>query len=128
VQLCFEAIFPELVRAQVRLGAEILLNLSNDAWLQTHAGGEQHLQMVQLRAVETRRWVVRSTTTGVSAFIDPHGIERGRIDPDHRGALVMPVQPGEGQTVYVRVGDVFAYACMTLALVAVVGAGRRSVS
>ena len=64
VVICFEAIFPELVRERMRGGAEILFNLSNDIWLGSRAGPAQHLQMVVLRAVENRVWVIRATTTG----------------------------------------------------------------
>jgi apolipoprotein N-acyltransferase len=126
MQLCFEAIFPGLVRRQVRAGAEILLNLSNDAWLQSWAGGEQHLLMVRLRAIETRRWMVRSTTTGVSAFIDSYGNVRGRIEADRREALVGEVYGSNLRTPYVVVGDLFAFACAALVAGVLLGVRRRS--
>jgi apolipoprotein N-acyltransferase len=126
MQLCFEAIFPGLVRRQVQAGAEILLNLSNDAWLQSRAGGEQHLLMVRLRAIEMRRWVVRSTTTGVSAFIDSYGDVRGRIEADRREALVGEVYRSDVRTPYVVVGDLFAFACAALVAGVLVGVRRRT--
>jgi apolipoprotein N-acyltransferase len=71
--ICFEAIFPEVVRRQTAAGASLLVNLSNDGWFGRGAGADQHLMMVALRAVENRMWVVRATTTGVSAIVDPYG-------------------------------------------------------
>jgi apolipoprotein N-acyltransferase len=125
VLICFEAIFPELVRREVRKGAELLLNLSNDAWLQSRAGGEQHLLMVRLRAIEFRRWVVRSTTTGVSAFIDPLGRIRGRIESGAAGTLLADVRRSDTETIYFHLGDLFAWLCVITTVVAFLF-GRRS--
>ncbi|MFN8543654.1 MAG: apolipoprotein N-acyltransferase [Candidatus Binatia bacterium] len=127
VVICFEAIFPELVRERMGRGAEILLNLSNDIWLGPRAGPEQHFQMVVLRAVESRTWVVRATTTGVSAVIDPHGRVRRRAPRGEPAVLTDDVGPVAVETVYERVGDVFAWACMAgvLAAAAVLAARPR---
>jgi len=111
VLICFEAIFPELVRREVRMGAEMLFNLSNDAWLQSSAGAEQHLLMTRLRAIETRRWLVRATTTGVSAIVDPTGRLHGRIEADIAGTLLADIRRVRIRTVYVWAGDVFAWLC-----------------
>ncbi len=118
VAICFEAIFPELVRAQMVQGARLLVNLSNDAWLGPGPGSEQHLAMVRLRAVENRTWVVRSTPTGISAVVDPEGrvVERG--EPGARTVLRARVGLGDVATVYRRFGDVFAWACLAWALLA----------
>lgn len=75
--ICYEAIFPELAQRQVEKGAEIIVNISNDAWFGNTSAPWQHLQHAAMRAVEQGRWVVRSTNTGVSAFIDPCGRIRG---------------------------------------------------
>jgi apolipoprotein N-acyltransferase len=120
VLICFEAVFPDLVRREVREGAEILVNLSNDAWLQSAAGAEQHLLMVRLRAVETRRWVVRATTTGVSAFIDFYGRLEARLDAARDGTLSAEVARSEFMTPYVRWGDLFAAACVAATVLALV--------
>lgn len=125
--ICFEAIFPEIVRARMAEGARLLLNLSNDAWLGEGAGREQHLAMVALRAVENRTWVVRATTTGVSALIDPFGRVVARADTDVATTLAGSVVPLAVDTVYERLGDAFAYGCVALAIVgAAACAIRRS--
>jgi apolipoprotein N-acyltransferase len=122
VVICFEAIFPELVRARMAAGGRLLVNLSNDAWLGTGPGREQHLAMAALRAVESRAWVVRATTTGISALVDPHGSVVARAPADVPAVLAGSVVPLSVATVYEAVGDAFAYAC--LAVVVLVALGR----
>ncbi|WP_419787960.1 apolipoprotein N-acyltransferase [Pseudodesulfovibrio sp.] len=71
--ICYEAIFPELAQQQVERGANALINISNDAWFGDTSAPRQHLDLTAMRAVEQGRWLVRSTNTGISAFIDPAG-------------------------------------------------------
>ncbi|WP_028587168.1 apolipoprotein N-acyltransferase [Desulfocurvus vexinensis] len=73
VLICYETIFPELAQARVAAGANVLVNISNDAWFGRTAAPHQHLAMSVLRAVEQRRTLVRGTNNGISAFIDPRG-------------------------------------------------------
>jgi apolipoprotein N-acyltransferase len=115
VVICFEAIFPEIVREQTRGGARILFNLSNDVWLGRGVGQAQHLAMVVLRAVENRLWVVRATTTGMSAIIDPVGRIRTHSALNKEAVLNGTIAPLQVDTFYKRFGDVFAYACVAVA-------------
>jgi apolipoprotein N-acyltransferase len=124
--ICFEAIFPELVRDHVGRGAELLVNLSNDIWL-AGAGPAQHLQMVVLRAVENRRWVIRATTTGVSAIIDPLGRIQARSDSGVEAVLTARVQPLRTSTLYQTVGDAFGVGCLLASMAAVAALSRRRV-
>ncbi len=71
--ICYEIIFPGLVRDRVQRSANVLINISNDAWFGPTSAPKQHLHLSVLRAVEQGRYVVRSTNTGISAFIDPSG-------------------------------------------------------
>ena len=123
--ICFEGIFPEIVRAQTRRGAGLLINLSNDAWLGPGAGPEQHLAMVALRAVENRLWVIRATTTGVSAFVDPTGRVIARTPPDVPAFLNGEVVWMHVDTVYKRWGDAFAFGCVAMSVLAVLILSRR---
>jgi apolipoprotein N-acyltransferase len=125
--ICFEGIFPELVRAQMADGARLLVNLSNDAWLGSGAGPAQHLAMVTLRAVENRTWVVRATTTGISAFIDPYGRVVARTATFTPAVLEARVVPMHVATLYKRYGDVFAYGCLAGAIGAASVLRRRRV-
>lgn len=71
--ICYESIFPELAWQRVADGANVLVNISNDAWFGLTAAPEQHLQLSAMRAVEQGRFLLRGTNTGISAVIDPHG-------------------------------------------------------
>lgn len=73
VLTCYEAIFPELAQARVAQGANLLINISNDAWFGHSSAPLQHLHLAVLRAVEQNRSLVRGTNTGISAFISPTG-------------------------------------------------------
>ncbi len=117
VVICFEGIFPELVRPQMQGGAGLLVNLSNDVWLGKDAGPAQHLAMVTLRAVENRTWVIRATTTGISAIIDPFGRVRTRSATFTSTVLEGQIVPMHVETVYKRCGDVFAYGCVVAAVI-----------
>ena len=125
--ICYEVTFPRLARDVVRAGAEVLVNLSNDTWLD-RAGlgaGAQHLGIATFRAIETRRWLVRATTTGVSAIIDPFGRIVTRIETGTRGVTSAMVAPRRDLTPYVRWGDVFAYACLLLGVVTLLACRLR---
>jgi apolipoprotein N-acyltransferase len=71
--ICYEAIFPGLARAMVQNGAELLVNITNDAWFGRTSAAFQHLSMAVFRAVENRRYLARAANTGISGFVDPCG-------------------------------------------------------
>lgn len=73
VLICYETIFPELAQDRVERGANLLLNISNDAWFGRSAAPTQHLHLSVLRAVEQNRWLARATNTGITALIDARG-------------------------------------------------------
>ena len=110
--LCFEIIFPELVRGFVRNGAEILVNISNDAWFGRTSAHYQHFSMAVFRAIEFRRPVLRSANTGISGYIDAAGHIVSKIDPFQEGVIICSPALGHGESFYCRYGDLFAYVCM----------------
>ena len=105
--ICYEVLFPGLVRDLVRKGADVLVNISNDAWLDAGDGAarRQHFSMAVFRAIETRRFLVRAAATGVSGFITPAGELYATLPGDTQGASVGRVRPADGLTPYVRWGD-----------------------
>jgi apolipoprotein N-acyltransferase len=118
VSICHEITYPDVIRRSVRDGAELLVNVSNDGWLDPGHGVAtwQHLAMATFRAVETRRYVVRAATTGVSAVIDPFGRVVATLAPGTSGVLHAHVTARGHWTPYVRVGDVFALGCLLFVL------------
>jgi len=114
VPICYELIFPDLVRRFVGDGAQLLLAITNDAWYGRSGAPYQFLAMTALRSAETGTWIARAANTGVSAFIDARGRirEPTRIfERDLRIADVPLRTPGAKPTFYVRFGDCFAYSC-----------------
>src|SRR6185295_10474603 len=104
VAICYEDIFgDEMIDALPQ--AQVLLNASNLAWFGDSLAPEQHLQESQMRALETGRWMVRSTNTGVTAAIDEHGRVIARLPSFTRGTLVQAVTPRTGLTPYARWWD-----------------------
>ncbi len=73
VFICYEAIIPQLARHLVTNGANVLVNISNDAWYSDSAAAYQHLEMARLRAIENHRYLLRATDNGVTTVIDPYG-------------------------------------------------------
>lgn len=136
VPICYELIFPDVVRRFVRDGAEMLFAITNDAWYGRTGAPYQFLAMTALRSAETRVWTARAANTGVSAFIDAGGRVRASTGLFERSWLVadVPRRPAPaGGSFYARHGDVFAWACWVAAIgiwVAVrrSGAGRREPS
>jgi apolipoprotein N-acyltransferase len=123
--ICYEAIFPALARSFAARGAELLINVTNDAWYGTTSAPHQHLAMAAFRAVENRRYMVRAANTGITAVVDP----RGRIlEPTplfERTVLVRDVPFISEQSFYTRHGDLFALACLAAALALLASTVRR---
>ena len=118
VLICFEVIFPELARAHTREGAEILVNLTNDAWFGRTSAPYQHLSMAVFRAVENRRPLVRSANTGISAFIGPKGKILMQGDLFQEEVLVMDVTPVRASAgFYTEQGDLFALLLSIICLI-----------
>jgi apolipoprotein N-acyltransferase len=114
VVICYEGIFPELVREFVKGGARLIVNMTNDAWFGRTSGPWQHLAMYPFRAVEHRVAVVRAANTGVSAFIAPTGQIVRQVPLYERTALTERVPLRAGETVYSRFGDWLAYLALAV--------------
>ncbi|MFH1626448.1 MAG: apolipoprotein N-acyltransferase [Pseudomonadota bacterium] len=117
VFICYEAIFPDLVRRFVKKEADFLVNLTNDAWFGETAAPYQHLSMVTFRAVENRVFIARAANTGISSIIDATGTIRSATRIFTREFLVDEVRLVKIQTFYTEYGDVFAKICMGITLI-----------
>ena len=103
--ICYEDIVPRLAREAVQNGADVLVNLTNDSWFGDTAAPFQHHQIAAFRAIETRRFLVRSTNTGVSAIVDPLGRSSAVLPVYEPGNLVGSVSPNTEISLYTRIGD-----------------------
>ena len=115
VVICYEVIFPELVRQFAQQGADFMVTITNDAWFGHSAAPYQHFGMVVFRAVENRRAFARAANTGVSGFIDPYGrvIQASPIFTEQAMTGSLPLV--RTKTFYTEHGDLFAYACVIIA-------------
>jgi apolipoprotein N-acyltransferase len=133
IEICFDAVFPEISRAYARQDVDILLNITNDAWYGFSSAPFQFLRMVQMRSIETGRPVARAANTGISAFIDPIGqitqaTQLGIVQSDAASVTSAELSPPEwriddlplvsDRTLYTAIGDIPSYAASLFCLCA----------
>jgi len=116
VVICYEVIFPDLVRRIAGSGAEFLVTITNDAWFGDSSAPAQHFSMVVLRSVENHLAFARAANTGISGFIDPFGRIIVASPTFTQTALQAEIPVRQTKTFYSRHGDVFAYGCMLISL------------
>jgi apolipoprotein N-acyltransferase len=125
ILICYEGIFSYITIETVRAGAQVLVNLTNDAWYDRTSAPFQHFAFYIFRAIETDRYVLRAANTGISAIIDPKGRVNAKTliftDDTLRGSFAMK----NTKTFYVRYGDYFVLPIL-LALAAAIFVGWRS--
>ena len=123
--ICYEIIYPGLVRSFVRHGSELLTTITNDAWYGRSAAPHQHFQQAAMRAIEQGRYLARAANTGISGVVDPYGRVLARSALFETAVITEEVRLLRGLTLYGRIGDLLAYLCGVLTLAAV-GAAWRS--
>jgi len=114
VFICYESAFPDLVRRFTAKGADVLVNLSNDAYFGHSEARVQHLALVRMRAVENRRFIIRSTNDGITAVINPAGQIIQSLKPYQEMAAAVRFGTAGGTTFYARHGDWFAWSCLVI--------------
>ncbi len=129
IAICNEAMFGHIVRARQREGVDLLVNLSNDSWVVDPEFALHQFQLVSMRAVEFRLPLVRASTSGPSAVIDPWGRILARSEVASPATLRARLPSGPGAGLYARWGDAFAVLCLLGALAAALApvrsGGRR---
>jgi apolipoprotein N-acyltransferase len=115
VTICYEMAFGA---EQLKFfpAAELMVNVSNDAWFGEMLAPHQHLQMGRMRAMETGRYLLRATNTGITAVVDPQGKVRERLPQLEAVVLDAAVTPHTGATPYVRMGNWLVVSAMFLLL------------
>jgi apolipoprotein N-acyltransferase len=122
--VCFEITYSGLMRRFRAAGAELVLNLSNDAWFGRSGYAEMHFAHAILRAVELRSWVVRGANTGISGFVDPVGRVVAELPVFEEGVVSSEVQAAGAAPFYARAGDlpVLAFLVAVMAIAWLTGA------
>ena len=113
--ICYESVYGSFVTEYVRAGAQFLAVMTNDAWWGNTPGHKQLLSYTRLRAIETRRPIVRSANTGISAFINPLGEIEHTLPYGDKGVLHGSIRPQNKHTYYVRSGDFIARLALGIA-------------
>jgi apolipoprotein N-acyltransferase len=124
--ICYEIVFPQITRSQVRNGADVLVTITNDAWYDGTSAPAQHLLQARLRAVEDDRYLLRSATTGISAFVDPTGQMQSWIPMGRDGIIYAKFEPRTTLTPYVRFGDWFAWLASAVTVLLLIVRRRSS--
>lgn len=115
--ICYESIFADEVRQFVLLGADVLVNISDDGWYGDTSAPWQHLNMARMRAIENDRWLLRDTNSGITAVIDPYGRVLQSAPRHVRTSLFVGFNYVSSETFYTRHGDLFAWLCAIIAIV-----------
>ena len=122
--ICYEVVYPNLVRQFVAGGSEMLTTITNDAWFGPTSAPYQHFEQASMRAIEEGRYLVRAANTGISGIVDPYGRVLARTGTFERAVVVGEARFLKTTTLYARTGDLLAYASV-LATAALLVLARR---
>jgi apolipoprotein N-acyltransferase len=109
--ICYESVFADEIRQYADIGADVLVNISDDGWYGDTSAAWEHLNMARMRAIENHRWILRATNTGVTAAIDPYGRITMAAPRHIRTSLRVGFNYEHDVTFYAAHGDLFAYFC-----------------
>jgi apolipoprotein N-acyltransferase len=112
--ICYEVVYPSLIRRAVQGGSELLTTITNDAWYGHSSAPYQHFALASMRAIEQGRYLARAANTGISGVIDPYGRIVRQSSIFEQDALVEQVRFLTVRTIYSRIGDVIAYIAIAL--------------
>ena len=125
VAICYEVVYPALLREFVAGGSELLTTITNDAWFGPTSAPYQHFEQASMRAIEEGRYLVRSANTGISGIVDPYGRVLGQTAIYQPAVLVGEARFLRTSTFYARHGDILAYAAVLLTAALLAVARRR---
>jgi apolipoprotein N-acyltransferase len=127
VYICYEGVFPGLVRHFTANGAQLLINISDDGWFGHSAARAQHEMMERARAVENRRWLLRDTNNGLTVDVDPYGRTVAEMPADIRGQVDAPYAFESEMTPYARFGNWFAWLCVLVSVALLAYAAMKKI-
>ncbi|MEQ1757857.1 MAG: apolipoprotein N-acyltransferase [Vicinamibacterales bacterium] len=116
--ICYEVVYPSLIRQAVLDGSELLTTITNDGWYGNSSAPYQHFAMASMRAIEQGRYLARSANTGISGVVDPYGrvVNASRIF--EQVGMVEEVRFLTSRTIYSRLGDVAAWVSLLVSALA----------
>lgn len=115
--ICYEIIFPGLVRKFFSNGGDFMVNITNDAWFGKTSGPYQHFSMAVFRAVENRKPVIRAANTGISGFIDSSGRIISQTGLFQKTVLTEDLKTDSTVSFYAKYGDLFSYICIVFSVI-----------
>jgi apolipoprotein N-acyltransferase len=124
--ICYEVVYPSLVREAVLGGSELLTTITNDAWYGHSSAPYQHFAMASMRAIEHGRYLARAANTGISGVVDPYGRVIAQSIIFEQVGLVTEARFLNSRTIYTSLGDAIAYVAIALTAAALMTVGRRS--
>ena len=124
--ICYEVIFPSLMRRFVQDGSELLTTITNDAWYGTSSAAYQHWEQAAMRSIEQGRYLARAANTGISGFVDPYGRVMQKSALFEPAVLVADLRFIRERTIYSRIGDAIAWLSLAVTAAALAGSRRRS--
>lgn len=124
--ICYESIFADEVRQFTVLGADVLVNISDDGWYGDTSAPWQHLNMTRMRAIENDRWLLVDTNSGITSVVDPYGRVVQSLPRHVQSSLAAHFDYISRETFYTRYGDLFAWVCAIIAIVLAVDGAFQS--
>ena len=122
--ICYEVIFPSLIRSFVADGSQLLTTITNDAWYGRSSAAYQHWEQAAMRSIEQGRYLARAANTGISGFVDPYGRVLQKTDLFHPAVVTGDLRFITERTIYSRIGDVAAWLSLAVTLAALAAALR----
>ena len=123
--ICYEVIYPNLIRRFVRDGSELLTTITNDAWYGRSSAAYQHWDQASMRAIEEGRYLARAANTGISGFVDPYGRVIAKTALFEPAVVVRDVRFLKTATIYSRIGDLVAWLSLALVAAALLASVRK---
>lgn len=114
--ICYEVVYPHLIRQAVLEGSELLTTITNDAWYGTSSAPYQHFELASMRAIEQGRYLARAANTGISGIVDPYGRVVVKTGVFEEAVVTADVRFLQGRTLYATIGDAVAIASLVVAL------------
>src|SRR5262249_9565201 len=123
--ICYEVVYPSLMRQAVLAGSELLTTITNDAWYGNSSAPYQHFALASMRAIEEGRYLARAANTGISGFVDPYGRVVQQSGIFEQVAVVEGARFLTVRTMYSRIGDLIAYVAIAIVAIALLVLRKR---